>query len=63
MGIFLSLQRQRTQMAMTRAQIKSVGQHPMGEPRAFPWSQAAVIGGTEAERKQEFTDVSICTDT
>lgn len=30
-GGFLLLQRQQTQMAVARAGIKSVGQHPMGE--------------------------------
>lgn len=52
-GVLLSLQRQQTQMAVARAGgIKSVGQHPMGEPWAFPWSQTTVIGRKEAWEKQ-----------
>lgn len=42
--------------------IKSVGQHPMGEPWAFPWSQTAVIGRKKLERISRCREFRVCCD-
>lgn len=64
-GGFPSLRRQQDTDGRGQSRgIKSVGQHPMGEPWAFPWSQTAVIGRKELERNSEskVSELSIGSD-